>query len=70
MRLLEAQTLTLSYPGLKLLGFKDKGELAFEDNIKHSIFIYPDERVSGVTRYRLYVTSHGRPGVLGEHTNV
>jgi len=30
-------------PGLKLLGFKDKPELAFEDNIKHSIFIYPNE---------------------------
>ncbi|KAF8573937.1 SPOC domain-like protein [Ramaria rubella] len=30
-------------PGLKLLGFKDSTELAFEDNVKHSIFIYPDE---------------------------
>ncbi|KAF9554568.1 Ku DNA-binding complex, Ku70 subunit [Agrocybe pediades] len=30
-------------PGIKLLGFKDKGELAFEDNVKHSQFIYPDE---------------------------
>ncbi|KAI9001483.1 ku70-like protein [Trametes punicea] len=30
-------------PGLKLLGFKDRSELAFEDNVKHSIFIYPDE---------------------------
>ncbi|GBE90053.1 ATP-dependent DNA helicase II subunit 1 [Sparassis crispa] len=30
-------------PGLKLLGFKDRRELAFEDNIKHSTFIYPDE---------------------------
>ncbi|KAJ7129186.1 SPOC like C-terminal domain-containing protein [Mycena epipterygia] len=30
-------------PGLKLLGFKDRSELAFEDNIKHSQFIYPDE---------------------------
>ena len=31
--------------GLKLLGFKDSSELAFEDNIKHSFFIYPDELV-------------------------
>lgn len=30
-------------PGLKLLGFKSRKELAFEDNIKHSLFIYPDE---------------------------
>ncbi|KAG6877955.1 hypothetical protein C0993_001573 [Termitomyces sp. T159_Od127] len=30
-------------PGIKLLGFKDRSELAFEDNIKHSHFIYPDE---------------------------
>ncbi|EIN06584.1 Ku DNA-binding complex Ku70 subunit [Punctularia strigosozonata HHB-11173 SS5] len=30
-------------PGLKLLGFKDRSELAFEDNVKHSVFIYPDE---------------------------
>jgi len=31
--------------GIKLLGFKDRGELRFEDNIKHSQFIYPDEMV-------------------------
>ncbi|RPD54794.1 ku70-like protein [Lentinus tigrinus ALCF2SS1-7] len=30
-------------PGIKLLGFKGRKELAFEDNIKHSVFIYPDE---------------------------
>ncbi|KAJ7265510.1 SPOC like C-terminal domain-containing protein [Mycena haematopus] len=30
-------------PGLKLLGFKNRSELLFEDNIKHSLFIYPDE---------------------------
>ncbi|KAI9456788.1 SPOC like C-terminal domain-containing protein [Russula earlei] len=30
-------------PGLKLLGFKDRSELAFEDNVRHSLFIYPDE---------------------------
>ncbi|KAL0063987.1 ATP-dependent DNA helicase II subunit 1 [Marasmius tenuissimus] len=32
-------------PVIKLLGFKDRSELAFEDNIKHSVFIYPDEMV-------------------------
>ncbi|KAI6043106.1 SPOC like C-terminal domain-containing protein [Pisolithus marmoratus] len=38
-------------PGIKLLGFKDKTELAFEDNVKHSIFIYPDElKYSGSKR--------------------
>ena len=32
-------------PGLKLLGFKNYKELVFEDNIKHSVFINPDEMV-------------------------
>lgn len=32
-------------PGIKLLGFKDVTELAIEDNIRHSTFIYPDEQV-------------------------
>jgi ATP-dependent DNA helicase 2 subunit 1 len=32
--------------GIWLLGFKDQSELLFEDNIKHSTFIYPDEDVS------------------------
>ncbi|KAF8193327.1 SPOC like C-terminal domain-containing protein [Pholiota molesta] len=30
-------------PGIKLLGFKNRSTLEFEDNIKHSQFIYPDE---------------------------
>ncbi|GJE85629.1 Ku DNA-binding complex, Ku70 subunit [Phanerochaete sordida] len=30
-------------PQIKLLGFKDPDTLAFEDNVKHSYFIYPDE---------------------------
>ena len=34
-----------SRPGIKLLGFKSRKDLAFEDNIKHSLFIYPDEMV-------------------------
>ena len=36
----------LRLKGIKLLGFKDRSELRFEDNIKHSQFIYPDELVS------------------------
>ncbi|KAH8094504.1 SPOC like C-terminal domain-containing protein [Cristinia sonorae] len=32
-------------PRIKLLGFKDKDDLKFEDNVKHSYFIYPDEMV-------------------------
>ena len=35
----------LRIKGIKLLGFKDRSELRFEDNIKHSQFIYPDELV-------------------------
>ncbi|KAF9072547.1 ku70-like protein [Rhodocollybia butyracea] len=30
-------------PGFKLLGFKPRDTLKFEDNVKHSLFIYPDE---------------------------
>jgi hypothetical protein len=26
-------------------GFKDESEFAFEDNVKHSFFLYPDEMV-------------------------
>ncbi|KAF8547934.1 Ku DNA-binding complex, Ku70 subunit [Imleria badia] len=38
-------------PGLKLLGFKNKSEIAFEDNIKHALFIHPDElKYSGSKR--------------------
>ncbi|KAG1735345.1 SPOC like C-terminal domain-containing protein [Suillus paluster] len=38
-------------PGIKLLGFKKRKELAFEDNVKHSVFIYPDElKYSGSKR--------------------
>jgi hypothetical protein len=33
-------------PGIKLLGFKDLDQLAIEDSVKHSMFIYPDESVS------------------------
>ena len=36
----------LQIKGIKLLGFKDRSELRFEDNVKHSQFIYPDELVS------------------------
>ncbi|KAG2147725.1 SPOC like C-terminal domain-containing protein [Suillus bovinus] len=38
-------------PSIKLLGFRDRKELAFEDNVKHSVFIYPDEsKYSGSKR--------------------
>ena len=47
----------LQTKGIKILGFKDLSELRFEDNIKHSQFIYPDELVSSDRRllysYRL-----------------
>lgn len=39
------QLVKLYVSGVKLLGFKDKNELNFEDNIKHSYFLYPDEMV-------------------------
>ncbi|KAH0833364.1 SPOC like C-terminal domain-containing protein [Lanmaoa asiatica] len=38
-------------PGIKLLGFKNKSQIAFEDNVKHALFIYPDElKYSGSKR--------------------
>ncbi|KZO99302.1 ku70-like protein [Calocera viscosa TUFC12733] len=38
-------------PGIKILGFKDRSELTFFDNIKHSTFIYPSEdEYTGSTR--------------------
>lgn len=37
----------LTLPGLKLLGFKEKSQIAFGDNVKHALFIYPDELVNG-----------------------
>lgn len=30
-------------PGIKLLGFKGREELAFEDNVRHATFLVPDE---------------------------
>ena len=33
------------FQGIQLLGFKNYSELLFEDNVKHSAFIYPDEDV-------------------------
>jgi len=36
--------------GIQLLGFKDHSELLFEDNIKHSTFIYPNEDVSPIKK--------------------
>ncbi|RXW22186.1 hypothetical protein EST38_g3662 [Candolleomyces aberdarensis] len=41
--LIHIQLVKLDGSGVKLLGFKDKTELNFEDNIKHSYFLYPDE---------------------------
>ena len=41
---------------IKFLGFKDKSELAFEDNVKHSFFIYPDEMVRFVKNPLSYVS--------------
>ncbi|KZT56728.1 Ku DNA-binding complex, Ku70 subunit [Calocera cornea HHB12733] len=38
-------------PGIKILGFKDRSELTFFDNVKHSTFLYPSEdNYTGSTR--------------------
>ncbi|EJT98331.1 ku70-like protein [Dacryopinax primogenitus] len=41
-RMKELRSMVLE-PSIKLLGFKDRGELTFFDNVKHSVFIYPSE---------------------------
>ena len=46
-----------AWPGIKLLGFKSRKDLAFEDNVKHSTFIYPDEMVRSTP-----VASSSNPG--------
>lgn len=51
-------------PVVKLLGFKDRSDLAFEDNIKHSLFLHPDEMVHLVVLLRRELTASA--GVLGE----
>jgi hypothetical protein len=56
--------------GLKLLGFKDNTELAFEDNIKHSIFIYPDEMVGLVFFGSCRCEIKDILGLLGEYTHL
>ena len=54
-------------PGLKLLGFKDRSELAFEDNIRHSYFIYPDEDTYAGSRrtFTALLTSMIKKGKIG-----
>ena len=42
-------------PGIKLLGFKDRSELVFEDNVRHSLFIYPDEGIATVNQLAIPV---------------
>ncbi|KAH9169590.1 SPOC like C-terminal domain-containing protein [Lactarius sanguifluus] len=54
-------------PGLKLLGFKDRSELAFEDNVRHSIFIYPDEDAYAGSRrtFAALLSSMVKKGKIG-----
>jgi hypothetical protein len=34
------------FPEIKILGFQSGAGLRFDENVKHSYFIYPDENVS------------------------
>ncbi|KAH9043941.1 SPOC like C-terminal domain-containing protein [Lactarius pseudohatsudake] len=54
-------------PGLKLLGFKDRSELAFEDNVRHSTFIYPDEDAYAGSRrtFAALLSSMVKKGKIG-----
>ena len=48
-------THSLAFQGLKLLGFKKKSLIAFEDNVKHTLFVYPDELVDGSALFAPFV---------------
>jgi ATP-dependent DNA helicase 2 subunit 1 len=54
-------------PGLKLLGFKDRSELAFEDNVRHSLFVYPDEDMYAGSRrtFTALLSSMVKKGKIG-----
>jgi ATP-dependent DNA helicase 2 subunit 1 len=54
-------------PGIKLLGFKDLSELAFEDNVRHSFFIYPDEGMYAGSRrtFTALLSSMTKKGKIG-----
>lgn len=54
-------------PGIKLLGFKDRSELAFEDNVRHSLFIYPDEESYAGSRrtFAALLSSMVKKGKIG-----
>jgi ATP-dependent DNA helicase 2 subunit 1 len=51
---------TSHHDGMQPSGFKDESELAFEDNVKHSFFLYPDEMV------RIYFPRSLLPKCLSE----
>lgn len=59
----EDERLTAS-AGIKILGFKDRDTLRFQDQLKHAYFIYPDEKVPPTRphNYPIHV-SHRRPGL-------
>ena len=54
-------------PGIKLLGFKDRSELVFEDNVRHSFFIYPDEDMFAGSRrtFTALLSSMVKKGKIG-----
>ncbi|KAF8468534.1 SPOC like C-terminal domain-containing protein [Russula ochroleuca] len=54
-------------PGIKLLGFKDRSELVFEDNVRHSLFIFPDEDTYAGSRrtFRALLSSMVKKGKIG-----
>ena len=54
-------------PGLKLLGFKNRSELAFEDNVRHSTFVYPDEDMYAGSRrtFTALLSSMIKKGKIG-----
>lgn len=60
------RTLNLE-PGIKLLGFKDRAELVFEDNVRPSFFIYPDEETYAGSRrtFTALLSSMVKKGKIG-----
>lgn len=57
-------------PGIKLLGFKDSTELRIEDNVKHSIFIFPNEQVRSFATHEENINISMCKGIFRKQAHV
>lgn len=59
------------FSGIRILGFKDRDTLRFQDQIKHAYFIYPDESVGLESGYisKMFLTGI-EIGILRKHSYI